>query len=79
MGDEREGGREMKPNELIYNLITEWDRRINYLEEVIKLEEKYYPEKKSITDVVYARLEELRERQLELQGILNNINSNEGG
>jgi hypothetical protein len=77
MGDEREGGREMKPNELIYNLITEWDRRIAYLEDVIKLEEKYYPEKKSVTDVVYARLEELRERELELQRVLNNINSNQ--
>lgn len=63
-------------NELVYELITEWDRRVCYLEEVIKLEEKYYPEKKSVTDVVYARLEELRERKLELQGVLNNINLN---
>lgn len=64
----------MTPNDLIYELIAEWDRRIAYLEEVIKLEEKYYPEKKAVTDVVYARLEELRQRQNELQGVLNQLN-----
>jgi len=61
----------MNPIEQIEKHLDEMWHRQQYLEETLKLEEKYYPGKTNVTDTLHGRLEELRTWTARLQGIYN--------